>query len=151
MVVIQVKVFWVVTLCTVAVGYQCFRGSARSSEKFASYHNNIQHQIPENVNLIFIILESTQEDKFSNWIITSISRIYSPPNFIANLTSVFQCCSQILKFCNILTWFIILYIVTLLLYIYLVLLLSTSIPVSLLAWWRISALCSCYQYSLLTN
>jgi len=24
---VQVKIFWVVMLCSVAVGYQCFRGS----------------------------------------------------------------------------------------------------------------------------
>jgi hypothetical protein len=35
---IQVEVFWVVTTCNVAVGYQ-HSGGARSSEILISYHN----------------------------------------------------------------------------------------------------------------
>jgi hypothetical protein len=55
---IQVEVFWVVTPCSVVVGYQCFRGpcclhlhftikmeAARSSETMVSYHNTTQHPI----------------------------------------------------------------------------------------------------------
>jgi hypothetical protein len=51
MVKIQVKVVWVVTACSAAVGYHCFEGpccpemeAARSSKMLVSYHNTEQSQ-----------------------------------------------------------------------------------------------------------
>jgi hypothetical protein len=69
MVVIQVEVFWVVTQCSVAVGYQRFRSScclhlhfalkmeaARTPEKFVSYHNTTRQQNPEELNLYLNVI-----------------------------------------------------------------------------------------------
>jgi hypothetical protein len=61
MVKIQVEVFWVVTPCNVAVGYQCFGGSCcfhlegeveavGSPEMFLSYHVTTYHDNPEDLN-----------------------------------------------------------------------------------------------------
>jgi hypothetical protein len=60
---IQVEAFWVVTPCSVAVGYQRFRGpcclhlqgemkmeATRSSKMFVSYHNTARHLNPEYFN-----------------------------------------------------------------------------------------------------
>jgi len=55
---IKVKVFCIVTLCSVVVGYKCFRGpnfilkmeAARASEKLVSY-NTAQCYNPEDLNL----------------------------------------------------------------------------------------------------
>jgi hypothetical protein len=62
---IQIEVFWVVMLCSVVVGYQCFRGSCclhvqgevkmeavRTSETLVSYCNTTKHCNPEYLNLL---------------------------------------------------------------------------------------------------
>jgi hypothetical protein len=53
----QVKIFWVVTLCSVAIRYQHFRGlflkmeAVWSSEILVSYCNATQHQNPEDLDM----------------------------------------------------------------------------------------------------
>jgi hypothetical protein len=58
---IHVEFFWVVTLCSVVVGYQHFRGlcclftlkmeAAWASETLIFYHKNSQHHSQEDPNL----------------------------------------------------------------------------------------------------
>jgi len=58
-VMIQVKVFWDVILCSMVVVYQHFRGpyclhlqgEAQTSEMLVYYHNSTWHDNPEDLNL----------------------------------------------------------------------------------------------------
>jgi len=45
----QLKVFFVVMLCSVVVGYQRF--GVQSSETLVSYRNTVWHHNPENIDL----------------------------------------------------------------------------------------------------
>jgi hypothetical protein len=59
---VQVEAFWVLTTCSVVVGYQCFRGpcclhlQAWTCEMFVFYHDIIQHQNPEDFDLNYTVV-----------------------------------------------------------------------------------------------
>jgi hypothetical protein len=55
---IQVKVVWVVTSCSIVVGYHCFR---RSSKTLVSYLNTTWCHNPEDLDLNMLVLTITGE------------------------------------------------------------------------------------------
>jgi len=69
---IQVAVFWVVTLCSSVVGYQCFRGLCclHLHGDVVSYHITTQCHNPQDCNLkfFFVLSVETMLCIFNYWI-----------------------------------------------------------------------------------